>query len=310
MKTLKIDNGFKDLIRPLFKAEYLQLEANLLADGCRHPIITWHDTIIDGHNRYEICTKHHIPFETEEIDFTCREEAVAWICANQLGRRNLTDESRKYLIGKQYEAEKVVATKRNALGINQYRITSKATAVNNDADSPSKRSTALKIAEENHISHGTVEKYAAYSKALDDIGKKEPNLVPKILSGKYKISHNSVVDLSKRDTAEIRRINKRLEHSERPFAQYQTTRSEIYRNAVPCPSNTPSVKDMPRYDPDAELTSLAMTVPSWISSIERIKKSSDLANTSFEVRHKVKKVMLALQQSASEMLRTLEEELL
>ena len=106
---LKIDREFQELIRPLFKNEYLQLEENLLADGCREPISVWNDVIVDGHNRYRICTQHEIPFAVEEMYFSCREEAIAWICANQLGRRNLTEESRKYLIGKQYESEKIIS---------------------------------------------------------------------------------------------------------------------------------------------------------------------------------------------------------
>ncbi len=119
-KNLIIDEGFKNLIRPLYRQEYLQLEANLLADGCRTPISVWDGVIVDGHNRYEICTRHGIPFEIEEMSFECREAAIAWICANQLGRRNLTEETRKFLIGMQYENEKIVNSKKNPYGINQY----------------------------------------------------------------------------------------------------------------------------------------------------------------------------------------------
>ena len=35
---LKINMEFKNLIRPLQKKEFLQLEANILSDGCRDPI--------------------------------------------------------------------------------------------------------------------------------------------------------------------------------------------------------------------------------------------------------------------------------
>ena len=49
--VLEIDPEFKTLIRPLRKDEYLQLEVNLAVDGCREPIITWNNIIIDGHNR-------------------------------------------------------------------------------------------------------------------------------------------------------------------------------------------------------------------------------------------------------------------
>ena len=119
-ELLTIDPQFKNLIPPLQRTEYLQLEENLLADGCRDPLVVWRGTLIDGHNRYEICTRHSIPFSVKEMNFYCREEAIAWICANQLGRRNLSEETRKYLIGKQYDSEKFVSKIKNPSGFNHY----------------------------------------------------------------------------------------------------------------------------------------------------------------------------------------------
>ena len=71
---INIDPEFKNLIHPLQKKEYLQLEENIRADGCLHPIILWKGYIIDGHNRYEICTKHNIPFQIKEMDFSYIEK--------------------------------------------------------------------------------------------------------------------------------------------------------------------------------------------------------------------------------------------
>ena len=113
-RQLKIKKEFKNLIRPLRRQEYLQLEENILRDGCREPIITWNGFIIDGHNRYEICTKHNIEYATFEMKFDSDEDAIAWICANQLGRRNISDETRKFLIGMQYESEKIINSRKNA----------------------------------------------------------------------------------------------------------------------------------------------------------------------------------------------------
>ena len=64
---LTIDQDFKDLIRPLRSQEYLQLEENLLADGCREPIVVWNGVIVDGHNRYEICKKHGMDLTDKRI---------------------------------------------------------------------------------------------------------------------------------------------------------------------------------------------------------------------------------------------------
>ena len=106
---LKIDPEFKGLIKELQPKDYLQLESNILTDGCRVAIITWNGVIVDGHNRYEICTRYNIPFRAHEMEFDCREAVIAWICANQLGRHNISEETRKYLIGVQYNTEKIAA---------------------------------------------------------------------------------------------------------------------------------------------------------------------------------------------------------
>ena len=163
--TLQIDREFRNLIRPLHRAEYLQLEANIMSDGCRDPIITWQGVIIDGHNRYEICHRHDIPFAVEEMEFSCREEAIAWICANQLGRRNITEETRKFLIGMQYESEKIVNKLKNARGLNQYSGFGKDGLPFDEKRN--KHRTAERIAQENHISQATVQKYAEYTRSLE-----------------------------------------------------------------------------------------------------------------------------------------------
>ncbi len=89
--VLKIDPEFKSLIPPLTPDERAGLEASILTEGCRDALIVWGDILIDGHNRYEICTKHNIPYKTQQIEFASRAEARIWIRKNQLARRNLTD---------------------------------------------------------------------------------------------------------------------------------------------------------------------------------------------------------------------------
>jgi N6-adenosine-specific RNA methylase IME4 len=92
--NIKIDPEFKALIPPLAPEEYAQLEVNIMQDGCRDPLVLWEGIIIDGHNRFEICTKHGISFEKISKRFDDRDHARAWMLENQLGRRNLTDDQR------------------------------------------------------------------------------------------------------------------------------------------------------------------------------------------------------------------------
>jgi hypothetical protein len=70
MANIKIDKEFKSIIPPLTSEEYAGLEASIQESGCRIPLDVWNETLIDGHNRYEICTKNNIPFKTKEINIS------------------------------------------------------------------------------------------------------------------------------------------------------------------------------------------------------------------------------------------------
>ena len=92
-----IDNEFENLIPPLTDDEYAQLEINILRDGIRDALITWHGILIDGHNRYRIAQKHGLTYRTVEKQFTDRNDAERWIILNQFGRRNLSAYDRSIL---------------------------------------------------------------------------------------------------------------------------------------------------------------------------------------------------------------------
>lgn len=91
---IRIDPKFQQLIPPLSPQEFSQLEANIVADGCRDPLVLWGNILIDGHNRYAICKKHGIAFKVIERSFADRADVRIWIRWNQLGRRNLSDDQR------------------------------------------------------------------------------------------------------------------------------------------------------------------------------------------------------------------------
>ena len=309
-KSLIIDPQFKNLIPLLQRTEYLQLEENLLADGCRDPLVVWRGTLVDGHNRYEICMRHRIPFSVTEVDFYCREEAIAWICANQLGRRNLSEGTRKYLIGKQYDSEKFVSKIKNPSGLNQYSLPVSPRPDKQDSPDTSRHRTADRIADENCISAGTVEKYAVFSRAVDKIADAEPALGSKILSGQYKVSHKNIVALSKLEPAEMRKVDRKIRRmQQQPFVQFKKTRTAINRTLEqPLSGAGQSIKDMPVFDPDADITGLTLTIPSWTGSIHRIQTKTDLSIISSAARSALVRELHVLVDKACEMLQILEEE--
>lgn len=98
-RTLKINEAFKNLIPPLSDEETAELQESLLQYGCRDAIVIWNDTIIDGHNRYRICTEQGLPFKVEDMtfDFDNENEVKAWIIRNQFARRNIDKYQRAQL---------------------------------------------------------------------------------------------------------------------------------------------------------------------------------------------------------------------
>ena len=95
---IQVKEEFKNLIPPLNDSEFKELEDSILAEGCRESLIVWNNILVDGHHRYEICTKHNIPFKVINKNFEDENEAMLWIINNQLGRRNITDFARAELV--------------------------------------------------------------------------------------------------------------------------------------------------------------------------------------------------------------------
>lgn len=111
-----VDKEFHSLIPPLTAEEYNGLEASILADGCRDALVVWGNVLVDGHNRYEICTSHNVPFDTVQKDFEDRDAVKLWMMKNQLARRNLNDMQRISIVRKCEDAVEAKAIERMKAG--------------------------------------------------------------------------------------------------------------------------------------------------------------------------------------------------
>lgn len=233
---LKIDPEFQSYLRPLSNSESSEQEASLRKEGCRDPIATRNGYIIDGHNRYEICTKHNIPFRIIELKFSDREEVIQWIIQNQLARRNLTNEEFSYFIGKIYESEKksmggnrsVQNTTNDVDWSNVLDETNVDDESKNISDVPSElstenlevvESTAKKIALRHNISESTVKRDYDFTKGVDIIDGNVPGAKAKILSGEVDMSKKDIIALAEAEPkVQIRSIERNLK-GEKPKIQ-------------------------------------------------------------------------------------------
>ena len=181
-QTLHIDPEFKAQIPPLTHEERKQLEENVLAEGeLLAPILVWNGTIVDGHNRYEILQGHpEIPCSVRNLELETRDEVLVWICKHQLGRRNLTPEQKKFLMGKQYDAEK-----HDGFHGNQHTRPVPSAGAQNEHKQTAEK-TCERIARENHISASAVRRAALFAAGVDLAEELCPGIRQRVLSGDLK----------------------------------------------------------------------------------------------------------------------------
>ncbi|MCK8495365.1 hypothetical protein M0L20_26100 [Spirosoma sp. RP8] len=194
---------FKELIPPLQNIEYEQLKTNILKEGCREPLLIWQTTqgtvdgsidttpinvLIDGHNRFEICTQHNLNFKITLHDFATTQAVRDFMIDNQLGRRNLTPEQMSYLRGLKYRNERQIA------GRPIQEATTPLEAKNGQGER-----TRDKLAKQFNVSPRTIMRDSDYSEGIDRL---VPDLKQDVLKGKQKVSKEVIREIGRSVSAE------------------------------------------------------------------------------------------------------------
>ena len=235
MKTvtgIKIDREFQNLIPALSTEERQQLEANLVEHGgARDPLVVWQreveytnaglpcdsDILLDGHNRYEICERLGLPYEVEHLQFDTRDEAADWIDRNQLGRRNLSKQDYKLLLGRRYNrAKKANGGDRKSEGQN----------------APVKERTSAKLAKEHGVDEKTVRRAGKFQEAAAKLG-----IEKEIAGGKVKTNEAAVVKaataLPKQPTREQVEAAREEVRQEKPKRRVSKPAVEVFKAYPP-----------------------------------------------------------------------------
>lgn len=202
MDRLIIDPEFRDKIPPLTEDEFTLLEENILSDGAVFsPLIVWDGTILDGHNRYEIIQKHpELTYAVHKMSFDNRYEALSWICKHQLGRRNLTPQQKKYLIGQRYEAEKMAHGGERVATVQNEPL-------------PSSHKTRAQIANDTSTSESYVMRAGWYAQGVDAAEEALPGIKQEILTGAIKPTETAVAAVAKAAPEERPRLAADLKKS-------------------------------------------------------------------------------------------------
>ncbi len=222
-KQIQILPELEQLIPPLLPDELLQLEQNILHEGCREALLVWQTTeesvapktkgtatiyvLIDGHNRYSICSKHGIDFKIHLVDFKSLYDVRKYMIDNQLGRRNLTPEQISYLRGMKYLTEKKEKGKYERLDHKGQNVpygneVVESTSILASEDHKGQNvpygnealSTSEKLGKRYNVSGKTIKRDAEFASGLEKL---EPALKSEILAGKTKVNKTLIQQIGK-----------------------------------------------------------------------------------------------------------------
>lgn len=285
---LRSKDEFKMLCYPGTLKQRSALEHSLLHSTMDIEINVWINMVLYEHEKYDICCKHNLPFKIIKNHFRNSEEALLMVCKHEIQRMDLPLSMRRYLIGKRYHLEKILgehtAATRTAVAKNTIRK-SEPKYLDNC------RRITEKLSEEYDIGVNTVAKYSSYAKAIDIIYDYTPDLALKTLHEKIRISTENILTISKMSRNDILQISEHVLSGAAEFETFAGSRKLFKNNDMPNAQQSiqGSIKDMPQYDPDAEIASLSLTIPSWISSMKRVCKVTDIKKVSDDAKNKLSK---------------------
>jgi N6-adenosine-specific RNA methylase IME4 len=171
-----VDAEFAALIPPLSAEERQQLEENIVEHGgARDPLVVWASkgtlTLLDGHNRYEICTRLELPFDVHEMRFASRDDAADWMDRNQLGRRNLHPDAFTLLLGRRYNRAKKTMAEAGASKGKSYPRSGE-------------ERTSARLAKEHGVTEKTVRNAGKFAESVEKAKKIDPAIEAKVSAGK------------------------------------------------------------------------------------------------------------------------------
>lgn len=210
--SIQIDPEFRALIPPLSSDERVLLEANILRDGCRDPLVVWDGLLLDGHNRYEICQTHGLEFDVVDVVLESREAAEDWIDTNQLGRRNLTPDQASLLRGRRYNRAKKTPAESGAIG-----------GASDGQNVQRSQPTAERLAEQHGVTERTIRRDGDFAAAVETLKPHVPDIEERVMSGDVP-SKQAVVEAAKEPEKAVEILGK-------PHVSHNSGNNEWYTPA-------------------------------------------------------------------------------
>lgn len=237
-KNIIVLDELKNLIPPLLETELLALRENLQKHGCKDPLKVWQTNnqtigitdnpedviyiLIDGHNRFQLCTELQIPFNIQIDNFESIIEVRNFMIDFQLSRRNITPQQASYLRGIRYNTEKKIVTNNlfqnkenegvlpngqnvhldDSIILEEQKVELKSDELdtilpngqNVHLDNSSKKTTAQELGEYFNVDEKTIRRDADFAHGLDKLS---PIMRKEILAGQIKVEKTKIQKIGK-----------------------------------------------------------------------------------------------------------------
>ena len=310
----QIDPEFKRLSVPLSPEEERRLENSLIREGCKEPIAVWHGCILDGHKRYEICSYEEMEYETVEMDFATREEAIIWVCSQRTENLPIMRPIYKYLVGKWYNAEKEIAhqkrkaEKKKTLELEIETKDESGRVVNIPVDRVS-----FVVAHKTSRTRNAIEKYGSLTKLYDQIAEKDTSLFEAIMSERVAVTFAKTQELAKMDSVKLANVRRKLlrekdvkmrQRKPRKKAAENEPKEEKKEQSAPLEMG---IKEMPAFDPDMEFRGLALTIPTWMNAIARSRAKTNIEMVSESTKAQLAIILRRLEEQITQTLEVIEK---
>jgi hypothetical protein len=179
-EQIEVLDEIKSLLMPLSEDELRLLEESVRKEGIRDPLVVWEKdgrlVLVDGFHRYVLAQKYGLEFKVVKRQFANMDEVKCWVYLNQLGRRNLTDAQRTYILGKLYQMMK----------LDRGRPSEEKRENFSRLPSSDGHATAEAIASLAKVSERTVRLASDFAEAVDKVRELNPKAAERILLNEVK----------------------------------------------------------------------------------------------------------------------------
>lgn len=224
----------------------------------------WDKRLLAEQDKMQLCMEMEIPTKVVEHTFATRQEARMWAMRYSLERRPMTEWWRYWLMGQLY---------------NELQLMERSEPL--EAMSLQKTKGArLTMMADYDLTGSTLSNYAFYARGIQRFFDAQEALAFKILQGEIQVSLNKMRTIVRLKEEPFRQVVQRfqgegdLSNPSRVVAILEEVAPSRKKEKVA------SIKDMPEYDPEAEIMSLCLTLPIWTRQMERARNSSDFRKIS------------------------------